>query len=108
MAVATGKKHVVCQVSKMATKEFTTRVNEAYMPGDSVRLGKDDESSEKIILGPGLRKYGKEILVTKPGILRTKSTPTTYWIDCHHKRVSRISICIAYYFGASWHSFVRS
>ncbi len=69
------------------SREFSTRVNEVYLPGDSVKLKKDDESATKIVLGPGLRKYGKEILVTKPGILRTKASPTTYWIDCHSKRV---------------------
>lgn len=68
---------------------FSTRVNQIYLPGDSVTLSKDDETAGKIILGPGLRKYGKEILVTKPGILRTSSSPVTYWIDCHHKRVNR-------------------
>lgn len=72
----------------MAEKTFSTHVNQIYLPGDSVRLSQTDEASQaKIILGPGLRKYGKQILVTKPGVLRTKTNPSTYWIDCHHKRV---------------------
>lgn len=73
----------------MGEQTFTTHVNDIYLPGDSVSLTKEEEDSEaKIILGPGLRKYGKQIFVTKPGVLRTKPSPTTYWIDCHHKRVS--------------------
>lgn len=74
----------------MAEKSFSTHVNQIYLPGDSVTLSKTDEiSNAKIVLGPGLRKYGKQILVTKPGILRTKSSPQTYWIDCHHRRVQK-------------------
>ena len=72
----------------MAEKSFSTHVNQIYLPGDSVALSKTDEiSSALIVIGPGLRKYGKQILVTKPGVLRTKASPATYWIDCHHKRV---------------------
>ena len=72
----------------MAEKKFTTHINQIYLPGDSVTLKKTDEASnEKIVLGPGLRKYGKQILVTKSGVLRTKSKPAAYWIDCYHKQV---------------------
>ena len=67
---------------------FVSHVNEIYLPGDSVTLSKEDEAVEvKVILGPGLRKYGKEIIVTKSGVLRKKTSPITYWIDCHCKRV---------------------
>ena len=76
----------------MAEKLFSTHVNQIYLPGDSVTLSKTDETSNtKIVLGPGLRKYGKQILVTKPGVLRTKTLPATYWIDCHHKRVIKLN-----------------
>jgi len=65
----------------------STHVKEILLPGETVCLSKEDESSiDKIYLGPGLRKYGKEILVSKPGVLRKKKNPTTYWIDCHQKR----------------------
>merc|ERR1711928_1323 len=65
----------------------STHVNEILLPGETVLLSKEDESSvDKIYLGPGLRKYGKEILVSKPGVLRKKKNPNTYWIDCHQKR----------------------
>jgi len=67
----------------------STHVNEILLPGETVLLSKEDESSvDKIYLGPGLRKYGKEILVSKPGVLRKKKNPNTYWIDCHQKRVN--------------------
>ena len=75
-----------CQFSKMADK--STHVKDIYLPGETVSLTKEDESSiDKIYLGPGLRKYGKEILVSKPGVMQKKKNPTTYWIDCHQKRV---------------------
>merc|ERR1712071_25996 len=74
-----------CQSSKMADK--STHVKDIYLPGETVSLTKEDESSiDKIYLGPGLRKYGKEILVSKPGVMQKKKNPTTYWIDCHQKR----------------------
>lgn len=76
----------------MAEKSFSTHVNQIYIPGDSITITKTEEISNlKIVLGPGLRKYGKQILVTKPGVLRTKSNPSTYWIDCHHRRVRFIN-----------------
>ena len=63
-----------------------------YLPGDVVKLRKEEESSkDKVFLGPGLRKYGKDILVTKCGVLRRKTLPLTYWVDCHQKRVSNRS-----------------
>lgn len=72
----------------MSEKKFSTRTNQIYLPGDTITLSKEDESPDiKVVLGPGLRKYGKQILVTKPGVLRRKGTPITYWIDCHHRRV---------------------
>lgn len=70
----------------------STHVKEIFLPGETISLSKEDESSiEKIYLGPGLRKYGKEILVSKSGVLRKKKNPTTYWIDCHQKRVNFIT-----------------
>ena len=72
----------------MQAQGFSTNANRIYLPGDSVTLSKEDEAADvKIILGPGLRKYGKEIIVTKSGVLRKKESPVTYWIDCHSKRV---------------------
>jgi hypothetical protein len=74
------------QQSKMADDSTQQHV---YLPGDVVKLRKEEESSQdKVFLGPGLRKYGKDILVTKCGVLRRKTQPLTYWIDCHQKRVS--------------------
>ncbi|PSN35475.1 Exosome complex component RRP40, partial [Blattella germanica] len=39
----------------------------------------------KIIIGPGLRVYLDQILVSTCGILRKKE-PNTYWVDSHRKR----------------------
>lgn len=73
----------------MQAQAFSSSANRIYLPGDSVTLSKEDEAADiKIILGPGLRKYGKEIIVTKSGVLRKKTSPITYWIDCHCKRVT--------------------
>lgn len=68
----------------------STAPSHVYLPGDVVDLPASEQASaEKIFLGPGLRKYGKDVLVTKSGLLRRKAHPLTYWIDCHQKRVKR-------------------
>ncbi len=34
---------------------------------------------QHVILGPGLRREGEKVVVTKPGVLRTK-TPAVFWV----------------------------
>uniref|UniRef100_A0A0L8FUI5 Exosome complex exonuclease Rrp40 N-terminal domain-containing protein n=2 Tax=Octopus bimaculoides TaxID=37653 RepID=A0A0L8FUI5_OCTBM len=61
-------------------------VDQLFLPGEIIRDLKDvDEQENKIVLGPGLRVQEKQVLVTKPGILRFKEH-NTYWIDCHQRR----------------------
>ena len=83
-------------VFKMAT-DLCARVSEVYLPGDAIRLSKEQECSQEVILlGPGLREAGKDIIVTKTGSLRMKQQPLTYWIDCHQRRVSRVLFFITF------------
>ncbi|KAK1789298.1 hypothetical protein P4O66_015237 [Electrophorus voltai] len=69
---------------------FKDKVGEVVLPGDVFSLDLSDVEnntvkSEKIICGPGLRRNGDEILVSKSGILRHRS-PNLYWIDSQQKR----------------------
>lgn len=59
---------------------------DAVIPGDIVdetcfQTGK----KMKIVVGPGLKKNGNEIVVTNSGILRKKE-PNSFWIDTYQKR----------------------
>lgn len=62
----------------------TCEVDSVVIPGD-VALTFEVDSKTKIIVGPGLRVSGNQILVTKCGRLRKKS-PNTYWVDNVQKR----------------------
>ncbi|PSN53314.1 Exosome complex component RRP40 [Blattella germanica] len=59
-------------------------VNDTVLPGDVVNISQTAEKN-KIIIGPGLRVYLDQILVSTCGILRKKE-PNTYWVDSHRKR----------------------
>lgn len=60
-------------------------VEDIVVPGNIVEgiAGIDDKS--KVVLGPGLRRIGDEVIVSKSGILRSKN-PNSYWVDTHQKR----------------------
>ena len=55
------------------------------MPGEDISL----DSKAGLVVGPGLRREeGERILVTRPGLLRTKNVneKEVCWVDCHSKR----------------------
>ncbi|XP_071953837.1 exosome complex component RRP40-like [Antedon mediterranea] len=56
------------------------------IPGDVVVLKTNEDDGKKIRLGPGLRQESEEVIVCKCGIIRHKTDPETYWVDCHQKR----------------------
>lgn len=58
------------------------------LPGDKVTKYIQSFSSDKskIILGPGLKREGDDIVAIKCGILCTKND-NMIWIDTHQKRV---------------------
>ncbi|XP_035274054.1 exosome complex component RRP40-like [Anguilla anguilla] len=58
------------------------KVGEVLLPGDIFSF---ENTSEKVICGPGLRRNGDEVLVCKSGILRHKH-PNMYWVDSQQKR----------------------
>lgn len=64
-------------------------VDRVVLPGDNIREltdSKDPEQQQQhVILGPGLRREGEKVMVTRPGVLRTKA-PAVFWVDSHHKR----------------------
>ena len=70
------------------------KVGAVLLPGDVFTFIKTDTISltdtlkdEKIICGPGLRRSGDDVVVSKSGVLRHRS-PGLYWVDSQQRRVS--------------------
>lgn len=62
------------------------RIGDVVMPGDvAIEAELEIKTSKKVILGPGLRKDGKQVVACKAGILRSKA-PNTFWVDSYQKR----------------------
>ena len=59
-------------------------VDDVVLPGDIVNVPQS-ESKSKFILGPGLRVYMDQVLISTCGVLKKKE-PNTYWVDSHRKR----------------------
>ena len=38
-----------------------------------------EQQQQHVILGPGLRREGEKVMVTRPGVLRTKA-PAVFWV----------------------------
>jgi exosome complex component RRP40 len=63
-------------------------VGDTVLPGDVINYDfLNTEQRTKIVLGPGLRQQAEAIVVTKPGVLRSRE-PAMLWVDSHQKRVS--------------------
>lgn len=61
------------------------QVGKVVLPGDILDEIQEKNSKQKITIGPGLRRDGQKICVTKCGILRQRE-PHVFWVDCHQKR----------------------
>ncbi|KAM9741021.1 exosome complex component RRP40 [Menidia menidia] len=68
------------------------KVGQVLLPGDEFSLEAEDtilltDSSrpERAVCGPGLRRCGARLLVSKSGVLRHKP-PHTFWIDSQQRR----------------------
>lgn len=53
------------------------------LPGDVIEV--DTEST--VVLGPGLRQEGEDVVATKAGILRHLEVGNRWWIESNQKRV---------------------
>lgn len=53
------------------------------LPGDVI----DVDTESTVVLGPGLRQEGDEVVATKAGILRHLETGNKWWIESNQKRV---------------------
>lgn len=62
------------------------------IPGDVIPGLETTKSSNKIVLGPGLRRELDSIVATKCGFLRRRE-PNIYWVDNHQKKVSGPTAC---------------
>jgi len=78
-------------------------VGESVLPGDVVNLDfVNAENRTKIVLGPGLQQLTDSVVVTKPGVLRSRD-PAVLWIDSHQKRVGYVSLSYSIHNIKSWH-----
>jgi hypothetical protein len=69
-------------------------VGDSVLPGDVVNLDfLSTEGGTNIVLGPGLRQQVNSVVVTKPGVLRSRDS-VVFWVDSHQKRVSAKYPCI--------------
>ena len=55
------------------------------IPGDEITTLIENCDENQIKLGPGLYSVGKNVFVSKSGILHQK-LPDTFWVDCYQKR----------------------
>lgn len=53
------------------------------LPGDVI----DVDTESTIVLGPGLRQEGDDVVATKAGILRHLEVGNRWWIESNQKRV---------------------
>ncbi|XP_049898789.1 exosome complex component RRP40 [Epinephelus moara] len=68
------------------------KVGDVLLPGDEFSFETDDVISltdhakpEKVVCGPGLRRSGDRLVVSKSGVLRHKQ-PNMFWIDSQQRR----------------------
>jgi exosome complex component RRP40 len=53
------------------------------LPGDVIEVN----SESTIVLGPGLRQEGDDVVATKAGILYHLEVGNRYWVESNQKRV---------------------
>ncbi|XP_061895598.1 exosome complex component RRP40-like [Entelurus aequoreus] len=68
------------------------KVGMVLLPGDEFSFDTDDTiplknpvKADKVVCGPGLRRSGERLLVSKSGVLRHKH-PNMFWMDSQQKR----------------------
>ena len=59
---------------------------QVVMPGDLIPVDSDHSSDHTLVLGPGLRQEGDQIVAIKAGML--KHATDRWWIESNQKRVS--------------------
>lgn len=57
------------------------------LPGDAI----DVDTESTVVLGPGLRQEGEDVVATKAGILRHLEAGNKWWIESNQKRVKSIN-----------------
>ncbi|KAI9025327.1 hypothetical protein CLU79DRAFT_745066 [Phycomyces nitens] len=61
--------------------------DQVVLPGDIIPISTDPASSQdSIILGPGLRQEGENIVAVKAGLLRHLEVGNRWWIESNQKR----------------------
>ncbi|XP_007577931.1 exosome complex component RRP40 [Poecilia formosa] len=92
---SSGFRDISCQATRSSVRMFSVlkeRVGEILLPGDEFCCGPQDTlpltdsgKSERLVAGPGLRRSGDRLLVSRSGVLRHKE-PNKFWIESQQRR----------------------
>ena len=67
------------------TNDLTFKVGDTVLPGDDVTEAIRTGDANKIVLGPGLRRMGARVMVSRPGVLRMPRN-NVFHVDAYQKR----------------------
>lgn len=62
------------------------------LPGDIIHETSAHPENTKLILGPGTRQDGEQIVAAKAGILNGSETGNKWWIESNQKRVCILGV----------------
>lgn len=75
-------------------KKSILKTGSIVMPGDVLLdVSSYANSTKKIIFGPGMRRDGDKIIITKCGVLK-QNTAQVYYVDNHQMRVKLFSVLL--------------
>lgn len=66
-------------------QRLSYQVGDAVLPGDDVSDAVRAGDAVRVILGPGLRRVGSEVIVCRPGVLKTPKN-NVFVVDAYQKR----------------------
>lgn len=61
------------------------QIGEVVLPGDNVTRAVKANDVSKVVLGPGLRRVGEEVVVCRPGLLKMPKN-NVFIVDAYQKR----------------------
>lgn len=67
------------------TSDPSFKVGDTVLPGDDVTEAVRTVDVNKIVLGPGLRRMGARVIVSRPGVMRMPRN-NVFHVDAYQKR----------------------
>lgn len=84
--------------SQFSNKLWSTQMevdrsdSRVVLPGDIIHETSAHPENTKLILGPGTRQDGEQIVAAKAGILNGSETGNKWWIESNQKRVCILGV----------------